>query len=142
MYRMLVTERRRSPADEGPDGEPVVLVVDDDLDVRSFLDSSLKSLGFETLVTQDGYAGLAALDGSEPDAMIVDFAMPGMSGAEVARAARQRRPDIPIIFSSGYFDTTAIAEIAGPEALLLRKPFRVDQLEAALARFPTLLRSV
>jgi len=54
-----------------------VLVVDDDLDVRSFLDSSLKSLGFETLVTQDGYAGLAALDGSEPDAMIVDFAMPG-----------------------------------------------------------------
>jgi PAS domain S-box-containing protein len=120
----------------------LVLVVDDDLDVRSFLDSSLKSLGFETLVTQDGYAGLAALDGSEPDAMIVDFAMPGMSGAEVARAARQRRPDIPIIFSSGYFDTTAIAEIAGPEALLLRKPFRVDQLEAALARFPTLLRSV
>jgi CheY-like chemotaxis protein len=118
----------------------LVLVVDDDPDVRCFLDASLRSLGYKTLITEDGYAGLAALDGSEPDAMIVDFAMPGISGAEVARTAREKRPDIPIIFSSGYFDTTAIAEIAGPEAPLLRKPFRVDQLEAALARFPTLLR--
>jgi len=118
----------------------LVLVVDDDPDVRNFLDASLKSLGYKTLITEDGYAGLAALDRSEPDAIIVDFAMPGISGAEVARAARERRPDIPIIFSSGYFDTTAIAEIAGPDASLLRKPFRVDQLEAALARCPTLLR--
>jgi signal transduction histidine kinase len=118
----------------------LVLVVDDDPDVRSFLDASLKSLGYMTLIAEDGYAGLAALERSEPDAMIVDFAMPGISGAEVARAAREKCPDMPIIFSSGYFDTTAIAEIAGPEAPLLRKPFRVDQLEAALARCPTLLR--
>jgi PAS domain S-box-containing protein len=119
----------------------LVLVVDDDPDVRGFLDSSLKSLGYTTLLAKDGYAGLAALDSSEPDAMIVDFAMPGISGAEVARAARERRPDMPIIFSSGYFDTTAIAEVAGPGAPLLRKPFRVNELEAALARCPTLLRN-
>ncbi|MGA7809546.1 ATP-binding protein [Bradyrhizobium sp.] len=118
----------------------LVLVVDDDPDVRSFLEASLSSLGYKTLVAEDGYAGLAALDCSEPDVMIVDFAMPGISGAEVAQAARKRRPDIPIIFSSGYSDTTAIADMAGPGAPLLRKPFRVDQLEAALARCPTLRR--
>lgn len=119
----------------------LVLVVDDDPDVRGFLDSSLRSLGYTTAVAEDGYAGLAAFDSCEPDAMIVDFAMPGISGAEVARVARQKRPDIPIIFSSGYFDTTAIAEIAGPDAPMLRKPFRVHELEAALARCPTLLRT-
>ena len=119
----------------------LVLVVDDDPDVRSFLDSSLKSLGYKTLIAEDGYAGITALERAEPDAIIVDFAMPGISGAEVARAAREKRPEMPIIFSSGYFDTRAIAEIAGPGAPLLRKPFRVDELEAALARFPTLLRT-
>ncbi len=117
-----------------------VLVVDDDPDVRSFLDASLKSLGYRVLLAEDGYAGLAALDRSAPDAMIVDFAMPGLSGADVARAARAKRPDIPIIFSSGYFDTTAIAEIAGSDGPLLRKPFGIDELAAVLARCPALLR--
>jgi CheY-like chemotaxis protein/two-component sensor histidine kinase len=117
-----------------------VLVVDDDPDVRGFLDASLKSLGYTTVLAEDGFAGLAALERSAPDAMIVDFAMPGISGAEVARAARARRPDLAIIFSSGYFDTTAIADIAGPRAPMLRKPFSVDELEAVLARCPALLQ--
>jgi CheY-like chemotaxis protein/two-component sensor histidine kinase len=146
LYLPRTAAEPRSPGIEDRQGlsmvstAALVLIVDDDPDVRRFLDASLKSLGYKTLMAEDGYAGLAAFDSSAPDVMIVDFAMPGISGAEVARVARATRPDIPIIFSIGYFDTTALAEIAGPGASLLRKPFSVSQLEAALARCPTLLQ--
>ena len=65
--------------------------------------------------------------------MMVDFAMPGMNGAEVAKTARERRPDMPIVFASGYADTEAIERVAGPQAAVLRKPFRIDELQAVLA---------
>jgi CheY-like chemotaxis protein len=76
---------------------------------------------------------LAALAAGSPDLMLVDFAMPGMNGAEVARAARERRPDLPIVFASGYADTAAIESVAGHNAPILRKPFRVDDLQAIVA---------
>ena len=65
--------------------------------------------------------------------MMVDFAMPGINGAEVAKAARQRWPDLPIVFASGYSDTAAIERVAGSNAAVLRKPFRLDELQAVLA---------
>ena len=110
-----------------------VLVVDDDADVRSFLVDSLEALGYRVEPAEDGHAGLAAFDRIEPDLMVVDFAMPGMNGAEVARAARERRPDLPIIFASGYSDTAAIEGVAGSGTVVLRKPFRIDELHAAVA---------
>src|SRR3712207_8473992 len=85
-----------------------------------------------TTLFRSGPAGLAELERSTPDLMMVDFAMPGMNGAEVAKAARERRPGLPIVFASGYADTTAIEEAAGKDALVLRKPFRVDDLQAVL----------
>jgi DNA-binding LytR/AlgR family response regulator len=57
-----------------------------------------------------------------------------MTGAEVAKAARQVRPALPIVFASGYADTFAIEEAAGDEALILRKPFRVGELNDLLSR--------
>jgi len=125
---------RRSP----PARSASVLVVDDDPDVRNFLVASLNSLGYQTRVAEDGYAGLAALEQATPDAMILDFAMPGISGAEVARVVRARHPDLPIIFASGHFDTAAIADIEGSRTPMLRKPFRVDELELVLGQCPTL----
>jgi CheY-like chemotaxis protein len=70
--------------------------------------------------------------------MLVDFAMPGMNGAEVAKAARARRGDLPIIVASGYADTEALdAAVNGP-ARMLYKPFSLAELaqavEAALAQ--------
>jgi PAS domain S-box-containing protein len=115
-------------------GASTVLVVDDDADVRAFLIASLRSLGFRTVEAEDGHTGLAALDRWRPDAMILDFAMPGMTGAQVAAVARSRRPDFPIIFTSGYSDTAAISEIPGSPTPLLRKPFKVEDLEGVLAR--------
>jgi CheY-like chemotaxis protein len=77
--------------------------------------------------------GLRALESVAPDVMVVDFAMPGLNGAEVAKAARARLPRLPIIFASGCADTAAIDEVAGPDTPVLRKPFRVDELQVAVA---------
>lgn len=109
-----------------------VLVVDDDPDIRRFLADSLDALGYRFLQAENGPAGLKALDENRPDIILVDYAMPGMTGAEVARVARQKRPDLPIVFASGYADTAAIEAVACPEAIKLRKPFRLDELQAAL----------
>ncbi len=110
-----------------------VLVVDDDPDLRRVLAASLEVLGYAVVEAEDGPSGLAMLRAHAPDLAIVDFAMPGMTGAEVARAARVLRPDLPIVFASGYADTDAILDVAGPSARLLRKPFRVDELQSAVA---------
>jgi PAS domain S-box-containing protein len=109
-----------------------ILVIDDDPDIRRMLTASLDGLGYRVLEAPDGPAGLDALARHGPDLMIVDFAMPGMNGAETARLARLQRPDLPIIFASGYADTDAIQRVAGADAPLLRKPFRIDALQRAL----------
>lgn len=109
-----------------------VLVVDDDPDVRLFLHASLEVLGFEVAVAHDGESGLALLDDVDPDLLLVDFAMPGMNGAQMAKAVRSKRPDLPVIFASGYSQTAAIEEAVGKSALMLRKPFSVSDLETVL----------
>lgn len=109
-----------------------VLAVDDDPDVRQFLADSLESLGFQVILAEDGEGGLSALASSSPDVVLLDFAMPGMTGAEVADRVRASQPLLPIVFASGHSDTAAIEKAVGPSAVLLRKPFRVDDLETAL----------
>ena len=105
-----------------------VLVVDDDSDVREVTTGILADLGYGVLEAASGGAALDALD-READigALLLDFAMPGMNGAELAREVRARRPDLPILFVTGYADTKAL-ELAGDDHIL-RKPF----IEADLA---------
>jgi CheY-like chemotaxis protein len=110
-----------------------VLVIDDDADVRRFLTDSLDALGYRVAEAENGLVGLRALESILPDVMVVDFAMPGMNGAEVAKAAWARLPNLPIVFASGYANTAAIEEVAGADNPVLRKPFRVDDLRTAIA---------
>jgi PAS domain S-box-containing protein len=117
------------------DGQPsaTILVVDDDPDVRQLLAASLDALGYQVREASDGNAGLLALEESRPDLLVLDFAMPGMNGAEVAASARQLYPNLPIVFASGYSDTATIEAAVGPDAIMLRKPFRLDELQTVLA---------
>ncbi len=117
----------------GPKPTATVLVVDDDPDLRQVLVASLEALGYGVMEAQDGPTGLSVIERERLDLAIVDFAMPGMTGAELAKAARTIRPDLPILFASGYADTDAIHDVAGPGARVLRKPFRVDELQVAVA---------
>jgi PAS domain S-box-containing protein len=109
-----------------------VLVVDDDDDVRAFLGDSLESLGHKVIRTASGEEALALLAQSNPDLALIDYAMPGMHGADVARLARELSPDLPIVFVTGYAETEQLEAALGPGAPVLRKPFTVDQLADAV----------
>jgi DNA-binding response OmpR family regulator len=62
--------------------------------------------------------------------MLVDFAMPGMNGAELALAARRLHPALPIVFVTGFAETDQLEGALGPGAPVLRKPFGMDELAA------------
>jgi signal transduction histidine kinase len=116
-----------------PPGGRTVLVVDDEAQVRALATETLAMLGYDVLDADSGEAALKILETTRPDIMLFDYAMPGMSGAELARQARQRWPDVPIVFASGYADTQAVEEAVGGQALILRKPFDMEHLARVLA---------
>jgi signal transduction histidine kinase/ActR/RegA family two-component response regulator len=112
-------------------GDVRVLVVDDDTAVREVTAGILGDLGYRVIEAGSGGAALDLLDREDRiDAMLLDFAMPGMNGAEVAREVRARRPDVPILFVTGYADTQALE--AADENGILRKPYLEQELAAKL----------
>jgi CheY-like chemotaxis protein len=132
----------QSPADGAAEGSEApkavaraatILLIDDDPDLREILTASLETLGYVVIAAEDGVAGLEVLKHRVPDLVVVDFAMPGMNGAEFATAARRLRRGLPIIFVSGYAETAAIEKAAGTHAVVLRKPFRIEELETVVA---------
>jgi signal transduction histidine kinase/CheY-like chemotaxis protein len=110
-----------------------ILLVDDDSAVREVTTSILHDLGYSVIEAGSGGAALEALDNNAAvDLVLLDFAMPGMNGAEVAREIRARRPHTPILFATGYADAEALTE-AG-EDRIVHKPFVEDELADKLAR--------
>jgi CheY-like chemotaxis protein len=114
---------RRKPAS--------ILVIDDDPDVRQFIVQSLEDQGYRVRHAADGEHGLKEAARERPDLVILDFIMPGLSGAEVANRLLAKRPTLPILFVSGYSETEAVRRVA-PNAPLLSKPFRADALDKAV----------
>lgn len=110
-----------------------ILLIDDDRDVRAFITDSLLSAGYEVTAAESGEAGLATLRDQRPDLMLVDFAMPGMNGAEVARRAREALPDLPVLFVTGYADSDALRDALDGAIAILRKPFDGPELHIAVA---------
>jgi CheY-like chemotaxis protein len=109
-----------------------VLIVDDDDDVRAFLAESLEGLGCTIVSAASGAEGLEALRQWRPDLALIDYAMPGMHGAEAARAARQIHPGLPIVFVTGYAESEQLEAALGGQVPVLRKPFTLDALAAVL----------
>jgi len=114
-------------------GSGQVLVVDDDTAVRDVLCETLRMLGYAVAEAQDGNEALAALREMSFDLAIVDFAMPGMNGAEFASAALRLNSKQRLLFVSGYSDTAAIESAVGGDVRLLRKPFTIDELQTVVA---------
>jgi signal transduction histidine kinase/ActR/RegA family two-component response regulator len=111
-----------------PRGHATVLVVDDDPDVRELIGTGLKSLGYDVIEAANGHAALDLLDGvGDIDCLLVDYAMPGMTGAEVVRRAREKRPQLRVLFTTGYADSQAVQHLLR-DAPLLHKPFKVADL--------------
>lgn len=110
-----------------------ILVVDDDEAVRRFMVESLQSLGYNVDEAADGEAGLLVLQGSPPDLIIVDYAMPGMTGVDLVLRAQAVVPGVPIILATGYADMEAVDRVMPTESVL-RKPFRLSELGVAVRK--------
>jgi CheY-like chemotaxis protein len=81
---------------------PVILCIDDEdlgLEIRKMV---LEREGFTVLTAKDGKSGLCVFDTQPVDAVVLDYAMPGMDGGQVAAILRARRPNIPIMMLSAY----------------------------------------
>jgi PAS domain S-box-containing protein len=148
---LLLPRSRRDPVDVvrsaeaarmptgRPDGERRghVLLVEDDREVSALTRELLTSLGFSVTHVSSAEAALGALANDRPiDVVLSDIMMPGgVSGLQLAREIRQRKPDIPIILTTGYVE--AAADMKDGEFRLLSKPFSVETLADALGVEPT-----
>jgi CheY-like chemotaxis protein len=120
------------------DSRATLLVVDDQEDVREVTVAHLEALGYQVIQAASGRTALDLLRGDCPgiDGLIADYAMPTMSGVELAQAVRAKCPDLPVIIVTGYVATTGLDGIEN--ATLLKKPYRMNELgttvESALRR--------
>ena len=125
------------PGEEQTGAHERILVIEDDVDVRTFLVDCLKMLGYTVTEASHGRAGLDRLQADNPDLLMVDFAMPGMNGLEVIAEAKRSRPRLPVILATGYADVDVSKDRVDGYAVL-RKPFQIGDLartvKAALTR--------
>jgi PAS domain S-box-containing protein len=131
--RSLDQATQHADASEAEDaGGGRVLLVEDNPEVADVSRLMLEQLGYGVQLVTDGAAALAASDAERFDLVISDIVMAGgTDGLALARALRQRRPDLPVLLVTGYSD--AAARVAG-EFTVLRKPFLLAELSRAAAR--------
>ncbi len=113
-------------------GGKQVMLIDDDDDVRRVVVDMLEALGHQVREASSGLAGLKLIDVQMPDLVLLDFAMPHLNGAEVAKLLLEKYPHLPIIFISGFSDTAQLQAAVGSSATVLRKPFTMDRLSDML----------
>jgi len=116
-----------------PTSSRPVLVVEDDPAVRDFACAALSEIGHEVYAAEDAAVGLELLD-QHPDIGLVltDVVMPDTDGRALAEAARRKRPDLPIVFMTGYARDALGEQPLAADALLIAKPFTTAQLAAKL----------
>jgi CheY-like chemotaxis protein len=109
-----------------------ILVVDDDDTVRGLAKEMLEEMGHKVADAASGRSALELLrEGCLCDLLLVDFAMPLMNGSECATEAKKLRPDLSILFMTGYVDNDALRRWSELGVRALNKPFQyVDLAEA------------
>ena len=114
-----------------------VLLVEDEDTVRAVAERALVRQGYEVTTAADGEEGLEALGraidgGNEFDLVLSDVVMPSMDGPAMAREIRRLRPELPLLFMSGYAEEQLRREIDIPNMYFLAKPFSVAQICTAV----------
>jgi signal transduction histidine kinase len=113
-------------------GPKRILLVDDDMLIAMSSADMLTDLGHEVVEAYSGKEALACLgDGAGFDLMITDYSMPGMTGGELAKAARALIPDLPILIASGYADLPPGVDL---DVARLGKPYTQDQLALEIGK--------
>ena len=103
----------------------VVLIVEDEADLRRLAVMVLREAGYQVLEAADGAAALALVEARDhpPDLVLTDVVMPGMDGFTLAQRLRAGWPGLRVAFMSGYADPDIEARSSSDSSLLLRKPF-------------------
>jgi signal transduction histidine kinase/ActR/RegA family two-component response regulator len=129
-----VTHQEGAGCDE-PETSPAapaefrIMLVDDDAAVRSLAAEMLSDLGYHVVEVESGTAALALLRGDAAfDLLLVDYAMPGMTGVELAAASIALRPDLPVVFMTGYAETDVLNPWLSRGCGMIAKPFSLADL--------------
>ena len=133
------TEEGEAPADlsqagRARDGE-TVLVVDDEPTVRMLVTEVLEDLGYAAIEAADGASGLKVLQSDvRIDLLVTDVGLPGgMNGRQMAEAARRHRPDLKVLFITGYAENAALNHgHLAPGTQVMTKPFSLEALAARI----------
>ena len=122
------------PAPKGGDlwGQGTVLLVEDEDMVRAVAERALARQGYTVVSAEHGEAALELLETIDrPDLLISDVVMPTMDGPTMVRRVRERYPDLPVLFMSGYAEEQLRRSIDLDDVAFLPKPFSVQQLAEA-----------
>jgi PAS domain S-box-containing protein len=130
------TERPRAGAARllrGETGERILVVEDNPL-VGAMASTMLSSMGYSPVVVINASSAIAELERPDPIALLLtDIILPGgVTGVDLARQARRRWPDLPILFMSGFADPSLVPDDFRANTKLLTKPFRLGQLSEAI----------
>jgi CheY-like chemotaxis protein len=133
LWAPVARDRPKAPALRAVEGRGRLLLVDDDPLVRELVGEQLRYAGYNVTECAEGRAAIEQLDaGLAVDLLLTDFAMPEMNGVALAREARKRRPELPIVVLTGY--ASEAAEAAGDaDFALLRKPIDREALIGRVA---------
>ena len=118
-----------------PRGSETVLLVEDEKGVRELAREYLQMIGYTVLEAEDGYAALelASLHNGKIHLLMTDVVMPGISGRELSERVKTVRPDIQVLYMSGYADQAVVHHgILKSDAVLLQKPFTLSALALKL----------
>ncbi len=111
-----------------------ILIVEDEEDVRIVVADMLKQLGYEVATAKNADEALETLRATHFALLLTDVVLPGgMSGPEIAQAARKLQPGLEVIFMSGYPDAEAVSKVSiRPSDTMLSKPFSYNRLSMTL----------
>ena len=108
---------------------PVVLVVEDEVLVQMLVLEVLEDLGLEALEANDGPSALEIIRSDRRlDLLVTDVGLPGMNGRQLVEAARTARPELKVLFVTGYADKAAMGEFDGENTDMITKPFALEAL--------------
>lgn len=119
-----------------PSDATTILVVDDDPAVRQFSADALSHLGYNVHMADGAVSALRTID-SHPDIALLftDVVMPQTNGRALAQAAQILRPNLRVLFTSGYSGDVLVQNGVGEPGIdLIAKPFTIDQLDTRVRR--------
>lgn len=112
-----------------------ILIIDDDTSLRRVLEYNLQEAGYMALTAADGETGLTLFDEQQPDLVITDLKMPGMSGFQVLAAVKERAPLTPVIVITAFGAVATAVEAMKLGAYdYITKPFNRDELRLVLKK--------